>query len=37
MIRDYWNIEALHHVQGTTFAEDASQLRTSKAMRVMAT
>ncbi|GGZ40378.1 hypothetical protein GCM10010344_01120 [Streptomyces bluensis] len=28
-IRDHWQIEALHHVRDTTFAEDASQLRTA--------
>ncbi|TWG07302.1 hypothetical protein FHX80_115807 [Streptomyces brevispora] len=29
--------EALHHVRDTTFAEDASQLRTGNAPRAMAT
>ncbi|WP_404828539.1 hypothetical protein [Streptomyces canus] len=29
--------EALHHVRDTTFAEDASQLRTGNAPRTMAT
>jgi predicted transposase YbfD/YdcC len=37
LIRDHWAIEALHHVRDTTFAEDASQLRTGNAPRVMAT
>ena len=36
LIRDHWKIEALHHVRDTTFAEDASQLRTGNAPRVMA-
>ncbi|MGW7260364.1 hypothetical protein ACWGJM_41265, partial [Streptomyces sp. NPDC054834] len=31
------SIEALHHVRDTTFAEDASQLRTGNAPRAMAT
>nr|WP_260694876.1 ISAs1 family transposase [Streptomyces sp. IB201691-2A2] len=31
LIRDHWKIEALHHVRDTTFAEDASQLRTGNA------
>ncbi|MFJ4857154.1 ISAs1 family transposase [Streptomyces sp. NPDC088730] len=31
LVRDHWTIEALHHVRGTTFAEDASQLRTGSA------
>jgi predicted transposase YbfD/YdcC len=31
MIRSHWQIEALHHVRDTTFAEDASQLRTGSA------
>ncbi|WP_412079395.1 hypothetical protein ACLF6K_06660 [Streptomyces xanthophaeus] len=30
-------IEAPHHVRDTTFAEDASQLRTGNAPRAMAT
>ncbi|MFJ2110998.1 hypothetical protein ACIOEX_03575 [Streptomyces sp. NPDC087850] len=30
-------MEALHHVRDTTFAEDASQLRTGNAPRAMAT
>ncbi|WUT58814.1 transposase [Streptomyces canus] len=37
LIRDHWKIEALHHVRDTTFAEDASQLRTGNAPRAMAT
>ncbi|MED7948859.1 ISAs1 family transposase [Streptomyces sp. BE303] len=37
LIRDHWRIETLHHVRDTTFAEDASQLRTGNAPRAMAT
>jgi predicted transposase YbfD/YdcC len=37
LIRDHWKIEALHHIRDTTFAEDASQLRTGNAPRAMAT
>lgn len=37
LIRDHWKIEVLHHVRDTTFAEDASQLRTGNAPRAMAT
>ncbi|MEJ8632098.1 ISAs1 family transposase [Streptomyces sp. MS2.AVA.5] len=37
LVRDHWTIEALHHVRDTTFAEDASQLRTGSAPRAMAT
>ncbi|KIZ17642.1 transposase [Streptomyces natalensis ATCC 27448] len=37
LARGHWAIEALHHVRDTTFAEDASQLRTGNAPRVMAT
>lgn len=37
LIRDHWKVEALHHVRDTTFAEDASQLRTGNAPRAMAT
>ncbi|WP_307542853.1 ISAs1 family transposase [Streptomyces sp. V3I8] len=37
LIRDHWQIEALHHVRDTTFAEDTSQLRTGNAPRAMAT
>ncbi|MEU3616334.1 hypothetical protein ABZ725_29025 [Streptomyces sp. NPDC006872] len=35
LIKDHWHIEALHHVRDTTFAEDASQLRTGNAPRAM--
>jgi len=35
-IRGHWAIEALHHVRDTTYAEDASQVRTGAAPRVMA-
>jgi DDE_Tnp_1-associated/Transposase DDE domain len=35
-IRGHWGIEALHHIRDTTFAEDASQLRTGNAPRAMA-
>ncbi|MGI5133862.1 MULTISPECIES: hypothetical protein [unclassified Streptomyces] len=37
LIHDHWKLEALHHVRDTTFAEDASQLRTGNAPRAMAT
>ncbi|WP_456243142.1 ISAs1 family transposase [Streptomyces europaeiscabiei] len=37
LVRDHWKVEALHHVRDTTFAEDASQLRTGNAPRAMAT
>ncbi|MFI9322679.1 hypothetical protein ACIGXI_23270 [Kitasatospora aureofaciens] len=37
LIRDRWKTEALHHIRDTTFAEDASQLRTGNAPRAMAT
>jgi hypothetical protein len=37
LVRDHWKIEALHHVGDTTFAEDASQLRTANAPRAVAT
>jgi predicted transposase YbfD/YdcC len=37
LVRDHWKIEALHHVRDTTFAEDASQIRTGNAPRAMAT
>jgi predicted transposase YbfD/YdcC len=30
-IRGHWSIEALHHIRDTTFAEDASQIRTGTA------
>jgi hypothetical protein len=35
-LRGYWGIEALHHLRDTTFAEDASQLRTGTAPQAMA-
>jgi predicted transposase YbfD/YdcC len=35
-IRGHWAIEALHHVRDTTFAEDASQVRTGAGPHVMA-
>jgi predicted transposase YbfD/YdcC len=35
-IRGHWSIEALHHIRDTTFAEDASQVRTGTAPRAMA-
>jgi predicted transposase YbfD/YdcC len=35
-IRGHWGIEALHHIRDVTLAEDASQLRTGTAPRVMA-
>lgn len=37
LVRDHWKIEALHHARDTTFAEDASQLRTGNAPRATAT
>jgi predicted transposase YbfD/YdcC len=37
LVRDHWKIETPHHVRDTTFAEDASQLRTGNAPRAMAT
>jgi predicted transposase YbfD/YdcC len=37
LIKDHWQVEALHHVRDTTFAEDASHLRTGNAPRAMAT
>jgi predicted transposase YbfD/YdcC len=36
LVRGHWGIEALHHLRDVTFAEDASQLRTGNAPRVMA-
>jgi predicted transposase YbfD/YdcC len=36
-LRGHWSIEALHHIRDTTYAEDASRLRTGNAPRVMAT
>jgi predicted transposase YbfD/YdcC len=35
-MRGHWGIEALHHLRDTTFAEDASQVRTGNAPRAMA-
>jgi predicted transposase YbfD/YdcC len=35
-IRGHWGIEALHHIRDTTFAEDASRVRTGTAPRAMA-
>jgi predicted transposase YbfD/YdcC len=35
-VRGHWGIEALHHTRDTTFAEDASQVRTGNAPRAMA-
>jgi predicted transposase YbfD/YdcC len=35
-VRGHWGIEALHHIRDTTFAEDASQVRTGTAPRAMA-
>jgi predicted transposase YbfD/YdcC len=35
-IRGHWAIEALHHIRDTTFAEDASQVRTGTGPRTMA-
>jgi predicted transposase YbfD/YdcC len=35
-VRGHWGIEALHHIRDTTFAEDASQIRTGTAPRAMA-
>jgi predicted transposase YbfD/YdcC len=36
LIRGHWAIEALHYVRDTTFAEDASQVRTGSGPSVMA-
>jgi predicted transposase YbfD/YdcC len=36
LVRSHWGIEALHHIRDVTFAEDASQVRTGNAPRVMA-
>jgi predicted transposase YbfD/YdcC len=36
LLRGHWAIEALHHVRDTTFAEDASQVRTGTAPNAMA-
>jgi hypothetical protein len=35
-IRGHWGIEALHHIRDTTFAPNASQVRSGNAPRVMA-
>lgn len=35
--RDHWKVENLHQVRDTTFAEDASRVRTGTAPRAMAT
>jgi hypothetical protein len=35
-LRGHWGIEALHHIRDTTFAEDASRVRTGTAPQVMA-
>ena len=35
-IRGHWDIEALRHVRDTTFAEDASRVRTGNAPHAMA-
>ncbi|MFI7368339.1 ISAs1 family transposase [Streptomyces sp. NPDC050149] len=37
LVQGHWSVEALHHVRGVTFAEDASKIRTGTAPRVMAT
>ncbi|MFB7600538.1 transposase [Streptomyces sp. NPDC056160] len=37
LVRGHWTIEALHRVRDTTFAGDASQVRTGNAPRAMAT
>ncbi len=36
-LRGHWAIETLHHIRDTTYAEDASHLRTGNAPRAMAT
>jgi predicted transposase YbfD/YdcC len=36
LLRGHWAIEALHHVRDTTFAADASQVRTGSGPSVMA-
>jgi hypothetical protein len=36
LLRGHWAIEALHHVRDSTFAEDASQVRTGAGPHVMA-
>ncbi len=37
LVRGHWTIEALHYIRDTTFAEDASQVRTGNTPRAMAT
>ncbi|MFF7476925.1 ISAs1 family transposase [Streptomyces sp. NPDC008092] len=37
LVQSHWPVEALHHVRDTTFAEDASQIRTGSTPRAMAT
>lgn len=36
-LRGHWAIETLHHIRDTTYAEDASRIRTGNGPRVMAT
>jgi predicted transposase YbfD/YdcC len=36
LIRGHWSIEALHHIRDVTPREDASQVRTGHAPRIMA-
>ncbi|MFR9780980.1 hypothetical protein ACL02O_33730 [Micromonospora sp. MS34] len=36
-LRRHWAIEALDHIRDTTYAEDASRIRTGHAPRAMAT
>ena len=36
LLRGHWAIEAVHHIRDTTFAEDASQVRTGAGPHVMA-
>ncbi|MET9069276.1 ISAs1 family transposase [Streptosporangium sandarakinum] len=35
LIRGHWSIEALHHIRDVTYREDASQIRTGAAPRIM--
>jgi predicted transposase YbfD/YdcC len=37
LVRGHWTIETLHYIRDTTFAEDASQVRTGNTPRAMAT
>ncbi|MER5280957.1 hypothetical protein ABT025_35215 [Streptomyces sp. NPDC002809] len=37
LAQEHWTVESLPHVRDTTFAEDASQVRTGNAPRTMAT